>query len=123
MFDVSAKVYNALKADSSISTVCGGRIKHNGAPDGGIYPSIYYGEISNVPALHADNQEIRARSTIQVTVLSKTGDYGILPEAVEKVMLSLGFMRVSYNNLTDFRDGKLIYFKAMRFIIGGVSNG
>ena len=121
MLSMNKKVLAALTANTIIKNLCGSRIKHNGQPDGGQYPSVYYGEISNVPALMADNLEKYSRITIQVSVLSDTGDFWEIPKEVETVMLGLGFARYSYTD-TDWLSGsKQVFCKAMRFIIGGVN--
>jgi len=118
---MNEKVYAALSKNEVIKAACGTRIDHNGTPDGGTYPALYYGEISNVPALMADNMEKFTRLTIQVSILNDTGAFGELPKAVETVMLGLGFIKFSYNDLNWIDNGSRIYCKAMRYTIGGVN--
>ena len=123
MYDPSEEVYQGLVSDENIAGIVGDRIFANGVPDGGIYPSVYYGEISNVPALSSDNNEDYAKSTMQVSILSDTGSVKELARAVETVMLTLNWTCLSYTNITDENGGKLIYYKVMRFIkIGGMNN-
>ena len=123
MYDPSEEVYQGLVSDENIVGIVGDRIFANGVPDGGVYPSVYYGEISNVPALSSDNTEDYAKSTMQVSILSDTGSVKKLAGAVETVMLTLNWTRVSYTNITAENGGKLIYDKVMRFIkTGGMNN-
>jgi hypothetical protein len=123
MYDPSEEVYQGLKGNSSVMNIVGDRIFTNGVPDGGIYPSVYYGEISNVPALSSDNTEDYAKSTMQVSILSDTGSVKGLARAVETVMLTLNWTRLSYTNMTAEVGGKLVYYKLMRFIkTGGMNN-
>ena len=123
MYDPSQEVYQGLKADAAISGAVGDRIYANGIPDGGSYPALYYGEISNVPALSSDNAEDYAKSTMQVSILSDTGSVRELAVAAEAVMLSLGWTRLSYSNIYFMEGGKLVYQKVMRFIkTGGMNN-
>ena len=123
MYDPSEEVYQGLVSDENIAGIVGDRIFANGVPDGGIYPSVYYGEISNVPALSSDNNEDYAKSTMQVSILSDTGSVKELARAVETVMLTLNWTRLSYTNMTAEDGGKLVYYKLMRFIkTGGMNN-
>ena len=123
MYDPSEEVYQGLKDNSSVMNIVGDRIFTNGVPDGGIYPSVYYGEISNVPALSSDNTEDYAKSTMQVSILSDTGSIKELARAVETVMLTLNWTRLSYTNMNAEDGGKFVYYKLMRFIkTGGMNN-
>jgi uncharacterized protein YfaP (DUF2135 family) len=123
MYDPSEEVYQGLIANTDIAEKVGNRIFASGIPDGGIYPSVYYGEISNVPALSSDNAEDYAKSTMQVSILSDTGSVKELARAVETVMLTLNWTRLSYTNMTAEDGGKLVYYKLMRFIkTGGMNN-
>ena len=123
MYDPSEEVYQGLVSDENIAGIVGDRIFANGVPDGGIYPSVYYGEISNVPALSSDNNEDYAKSTMQVSILSDTGSVKELARAVETVMLTLNWTCLSYTNMTAEDGGKLVYYKLMRFIkTGGMNN-
>ena len=123
MYDPSEEVYQGLVGNASVRDVVGTRIFANGVPDGGTYPSVYYGEISNVPALNSDNKEDYSKSTMQVSILSDTGSVKELARAVETVMLTLNWTRLSYTNMTAEDGGKLVYYKLMRFIkTGGMNN-
>ena len=123
MYDPSEEVYQGLTGNSSVTNIVGNRIFANGVPDGGVYPSVYYGEISNVPALSSDNAEDYAKSTMQVSILSDTGSVKELARAIETVMLTLNWTRLSYTNITAENGGKFVYYKVMRFIkTGGMNN-
>ena len=123
MYDPSEEVYQGLVSDENIAGIVGDRIFANGIPDGGVYPSVYYGEISNVPALSSDNNEDYAKSTMQVSILSDTGSIKELARAVETVMLTLNWTRLSYTNMNAEDGGKFVYYKLMRFIkTGGMNN-
>ena len=123
MYDPSEEVYQGLVGNASVTDIVGDRIFANGVPDGGIYPSVYYGEVSNVPALNSDNAEDYSKSTMQVSILSDTGSVKNLARAVETVMLTLSWTRLSYTNMTAENGGKLVYYKTMKFIkIGGMNN-
>ena len=123
MYDPSEEVYQGLVSDENIAGIVSDRIFASGVPDGGIYPSVYYGEISNVPALSSDNNEDYAKSTMQVSILSDTGSIKELAKTIETVMLSLNWTRLSYTNMTAEDGGKLVYYKLMRFIkTGGMNN-
>ena len=123
MYDPSEEVYQGLKGNTDIAEKVGNRIFASGIPDGGIYPSVYYGEISNVPALSSDNTEDYAKSTMQVSILSDTGSIKELARAVETVMLTLNWTRLSYTNMNAEDGGKFVYYKLMRFIkTGGMNN-
>jgi hypothetical protein len=115
VFNADEKVYAALNGDATINTAVNGRIYHNGVKDGGTYPSVWFGEVSNVPALHADDTEIYARSTYSVSILSTDGAVNDIAAAVESVMLDLGFKHSWYGE-TNNGD---IRIKSMRFITAG----
>lgn len=119
MFNPKASVYQALKANTAIREAVGNRLCANGTEDGGIYPSIYYGEISNVPAMVSDNAETFSRSTIRVTILHDSGSVDELAQAVENTMLGLGWMRKSYTDVTAEINGRFVQNKVMDFVKNG----
>lgn len=115
MFNVDKLVYTALKNDADVIALVSNRIAHGNYWAGGNYPAITFSEISNVPALNADDEEILTRLTIQVNAMTQYENLNPLVSAVEKVMLGLGFSRQSYNDL----DEGSIKHKIMRFTITG----
>lgn len=78
----------------------------------GVYPHVCYREISNVPALHADNRELFFRAVYQVAIVTNDDDYEALESAVERAMLALGFIR---SDTQDIFDGD--YNRVLRFSI------
>lgn len=78
-------------------------IYHQSSPDGCRYPNIIYSVISDVPALHGDNQELQSRVTVRIHIVTKDGAYENIFLAVQSVMLQLGFMRVQ--TVDVFEDG------------------
>jgi hypothetical protein len=115
MLCIDSLVYTALKADSTINAAVGSRIYHNGDYNGGKYPAVTYSEISNVPALNADDEEQYARSTYQINILSTDNKVAEIATAVERVMLGLDFCRQAYGDL----DNGQVKVKVMRFTIVG----
>ncbi len=78
----------------------------------GRYPVVVYREISNVPALSADNQEKQFRCTYQISIATKDDEYGALETTVERVMTGLGFRRLDAG---DILDG--VFFRVLRFVV------
>lgn len=111
MLSADKVMYEALKNSTGINTAVGGRIYHNGVPNGGAYPCISFSEISNIPGLSADDYEDVAKITMQISLLSEDGVFGSLSEDVETAMFAAGFVKQSYN---DLRDG-MVRIKSMRF--------
>ena len=101
---VMAMVYAALKEDATLVSKLAGRAKgiyHVHGPDAGSYPVIVYSTLSDIPALHADNAEIERRVTVRIHIMTEDGRYGDIYDDVRRIMLSLGFMRVSTNEIYD----------------------
>lgn len=76
----------------------------------GTYPHIVYREISNVPALHGDNQELFFRSVYQVAIVTDNDDYEELESAVESAMTGLGFMRTDTQDIFDGNFNRVLRF-------------
>lgn len=93
----SNDVLQKLLADGSNS------IYHQANPDGCRYPNVVYSVISDVPALHGDNQELQSRVTVRLHIVTDDGDDKNILTAVQDVMLGLGFMRVQA--VEFFEDG------------------
>ena len=79
----------------------------------GIYPHIVYREISNVPALYGDNQEVFFRSVYQVAIVTDNDDYEELESDVENVMLGLGFVRSSAQDIFDGNFNRVLRFNIL----------
>ena len=101
-------IYNALVAAPGLSEV--GVTKYY-ADYNGIYPFIVYREISNVPAMHADNVEVAARITYQISIVTSDDDYFSIEDTVKKVMSDLGFMRIDTVELREDNN----YIRVLRF--------
>ena len=112
MLNVKTTIYNALKTDTALALMATGGIFADRNLDGGTYPCIVYTEISNVPALNADNVEDISRVTIQISVMTDSGSTSAIAERVDEIMtLALGFSRQFSG---DIMDGN-IKIKAMRY--------
>ena len=112
MLNVKPTVYTALSTDTALVALVTGGIFADRNPDGGTYPAITYSEISNVPALNADDTEDMSRVTIQISVMTDSGSTSAIAERVDEIMtLALGFNRQFSG---DIMDGN-IKIKAMRY--------
>ena len=109
---VDELVYTKLKENETINSLVQGRISNAVNRNGGKYPSITFSEISNVPALCADNTEVQTRITIQISILYQKQNINDLAQEVENVLLENGFIRQSYYDITEYG----VAIKAMRFI-------
>lgn len=83
------------------------QIYHDNVPENGTYPMVCYTDLSEAPALHADNR-LYARSHIIRVTLVTLGNHDIntLKERIENCMVNAGFMWQSTNKV---RDGKEYY--------------
>lgn len=76
-------------------------IYHGRSPHAGTYPILVYSVISNVPALSADGTELERRITVRIHILTKDGRFRDIHKAVQKTLLSLGFVRTQTQELTE----------------------
>ena len=76
----------------------------------GTFPNLVYSEISNVPAYYGDNRELFFRSVYQVAIVTDNDDYEELESAVENVMLELGFIRSSAQDIFDGNFNRVLRF-------------
>ncbi len=83
-----------LKAMKEDRELAGMGIYHQASPHGCRFPNIVYNIISDVPALHADNEEIQSRMTVRIHIATKAGGHAGIYRRVNKIMSGLGFMRV-----------------------------
>ena len=111
--NLQKNIYNALVVAPGLSEV--GVTKYY-ADYNGVYPFIVYREISNVPAMHADNVEVAARVTYQISIVTSDDDYFAIEDTVKKVMDSLGFLRVDSVELREDND----YIRVLRFCVAQV---
>lgn len=80
------------------------------------FPAVVIEEISNVPAMGADNHEEMSRITYRLLIYSYENISAII-NAVERVMVANNFVRHSSNNLRDLPvgvRGKEILFITIR---------
>ena len=94
-----------------------GRVYHDNVPENGSYPMVCYSDISETPALHADNKLYGKEHVIRVTIVTG-GNAGIneLKDKVFSAMTSAGFMWQSSNKVRDNHE----YYTSMDFSIGEV---
>jgi len=110
----------ALKSDNVLVGLLGGEriYEFNEPGDKDVpYPEVVYAEISNVPDFSADNHEKMSRITYSLSVTSE-GNLGEIINAVERIMISLNFVRHSLGRnmrgLPIGVKGKEIYFVTQR---------
>ena len=101
-------IYAALSADPALSTIK--VVKYYEDADGQ-YPFVVYKEISDVPALHADNIEVAARVTYQISIVTDNDDYAAIETIVKQIMTVMEFLRVDSEELHDGDD----YTRVLRF--------
>lgn len=101
-------IYAALSADPALSTIK--VVKYYEDADGQ-YPFVVYKEISDVPALHADNIEVAARVTYQISIVTDNDDYAAIETIVKQIMTVMGFLLVDSEELHDGDD----YTRVLRF--------
>lgn len=77
----------------------------------GEFPFLCYSEISNVPAFYGDNRELCFRAVYQVAIVTDDDDYEVLESAVENVMLELGFIRSSAQDIFDGNFNRVLRFE------------
>lgn len=83
------------------------QIYHDSLPENGSYPMVCYTDLSETPALHADNKLIAKEHVIRVTlVTSGNATINTLKKDIEDAMTANGFMWQSTNKT---RDGKEFY--------------
>ena len=112
---VDEKVATALQTEFEQ-----GQIYHDNVPENGTYPMICYTDLSETPALHADNKLYARSHVIRVTAVT-LGNHDIndLKEKIERCMVDAGFM---WQNTNKTRDGKE-YYTSLDFEIGVEENG
>ena len=94
------------------------QIYHDNVPEDGTYPMICYTDLTETPALHADNALYARQHVIRVTVITY-GNAGIneLKKKVERAMTSANFM---WQRTSKIRDDKE-YYTSLDFTRGDKS--
>ena len=103
---ITERVYQALQASKELTAQLakdkkGRCIYHGISPDAGSYPILVYSLVSDVPALTADGLEQERRVTVRIHILTKDGRCSGIYPALQKVMLSLGFLRYQTIELAE----------------------
>ena len=95
------------------------QIYHDNVPEKGSYPMICYTDLTESPALHADNQLYARQCAIRVTIIT-FGNAAIneLKDKVEACMTNAGFMWRNTNKVRDERE----YYTSLDFTIGEIEN-
>ena len=115
MLFLNAEIEEALKTDSALIQLLGDELIYElyEAGDRYIeYPRVIFEEISNVPAHSSDNAEKISRITYRISVCAETKLIEII-NAVERVMISINFVRHSSEPIRDLplgTSGRVILF-------------
>lgn len=121
MLCLDAEVRAALIIDTVLIGLLGGEKVYQPNQPGDTdpdkkFPAVVFEEISNVPAMGADNLEKMSRITYKLLVYSLVSLVPII-NAVESVMIGINFIRHSSGNLHELPvgvRGKEILFITMR---------
>ena len=116
MLNVKTTVYSALKNDATLIALTPGGIFADKKPEAGSYPCIVFAEISNVPAINADNEEDISRVTVQISVMTDSGSTTAIAERINEIMTKVLEFNRQFSG--DILDGD-IKIKAMRYVILG----
>lgn len=76
-------------------------VYHHYSPNNKDFPNIIYSIISDVPALHGDNQELTSNITLRLYVITKDGNYYNIQKSINNIMTNLGFSRGQSAELTQ----------------------
>ena len=106
--EMQKAIYASLSADPALDAIK--VVKYYEEADGQ-YPFVVYKEISNVPAMHADNAEVAARVTYQISIVTADDNYEAIEGIIKNVMTTMGFLRVSSEELHDGND----YMRVLRY--------
>ena len=110
MVNVDVLCANALQTKFNTN-----QIYHDNLPDSGIYPMVVYSDISETPALHADNKLWAKEHIIRVTlVTSGNSTINALKQDIEDCMTEAGFMWQSTNKTHDKNE----FYTALDFSYG-----
>lgn len=114
MINLDNEIKITLTNNKEIQKYIGKNIfKTNSPGTENAYNSIFYQEISNVPALRGDDREIASRVTYQIFVYTQKNLLELV-NAVEKAMIEIAFSRFSSENIDNLPVG--VSGKKMLFI-------
>jgi hypothetical protein len=114
MVNVDILCANALQSKFNIN-----QIFHDNLPESGKYPMVVYTDVSESPALHADNKLYAKEHIIRVTLVTNGNTtINALKQDIEDCMTSAGFM---WMNTAKVRD-KNEYYTSLDFSFGNEGN-
>lgn len=118
MINIKPDILSALQNDSVLFSLLGNTaIYQLKAPSAREFPRITFYEYSNIGTLYADDVETESEISIQIDVFCMNGATTAIAIAVDRIMKSNGFFRISSNDLYEDLDDLQIYHKAMRYSI------
>lgn len=118
MINLKPQILLALKADLTLINLLGGsKIYQMKAPNATEFPRITFFEYENVGAVFADDTETSSEIFIQLDVWCKDSSTSLISQRVDIVMKSLGFFRLSSQDLYEDNNDTQIFHKAMRYSI------
>ena len=121
--NIKEKVYAALNGSEILTNLLskdkrGQSIYHGLSPDAGSYPILVYSVISDVPAVVADATEMERRVTFRIHIITTDGVYEPIYQEVAQIMLGLGFMRLSTQEIAEQSKNLTQFIKVVDFRIG-----
>ena len=121
--NIKEKVYAALNGSEVLTGLLskdkrGQSIYHGLSPDAGSYPILVYSIISDVPAVVADATEMERRVTFRIHIVTTDGAYEPIYREVTRIMLGLGFMRLSTQEIAEQNKNLTQFIKVVDFRIG-----
>ena len=118
MINIKPDVLSALKNDNALTLLLGGqRIYQLEAPNATEFPRITFFEYSNIGLIYADDAEQLSEIYFQLDVFCRNTSTSDIAISVDRVMTSIGFFRVSANDLYEDLEAMKIYHKAMRYVV------
>lgn len=108
--ELQEEVFNALTAALGGVAVVKYTSEYRGE-----YPVVVYREMSNIPALYGDDEEIQRWIVYQVSIGTLNDDYVEVENVIEGVMRGLGFVRVESKDVKG--DNVDSYWREIKFRI------
>lgn len=112
MIDLIDTVGNALKADTALTALVGGRVSYIRPATTPTLPYITYFEVTNDEVVSADDTEYSDSIEIQVDIWT-LGSTIPIKKAVQKVLRPLGFTHQAMPDMYD--ETTKIFHKSIRF--------
>ena len=115
--DIRKLLYEKLNSDSSLtSLLASGGIYTTYSEDAGTYPVVVISLVDDVPAIHADNQELASHIRFQISIITTDAEYDEIEHIVKRDMFNLGAMR---RLTTEFRENDL-HYRILQFVISNL---